>query len=191
MGDDSLSELLAKQAITEVIYTYARAIDRMDEALLRSVFHPGSKHWHFYQGPSSDPDAPATDDDPGDFVRFALGLLATYSRTHHQMSNTLIDFTDDSHANVETYFTAFHLVRPKSDPLSGDQAFDNEMDYFVGGRYLDKFEARDGVWKIVERIGMTDWVRIEPSSSQGFGDIPAETVGKYAPEDLVCRLYSV
>ena len=75
----------------------------------------------------------------------------------------LIDFEDDSHANVETYFTAFHLVRPRSDPLSGDQAFDNEMDYFVGGRYIDRFEQREGEWKIVQRTGMTDWVRIEPS----------------------------
>jgi len=188
---DALQALLAKQAITEVIYRYARAIDRMDEALLRSVFHPGSRHYHFYQGPSSDPDAPSTPEDPGDFVRFAFGLLTTYARTHHQMSNTLVDFEDASHANVETYFTAFHLVRPSSDPLSGAQAFDNEMDYFVGGRYIDRFEERDGEWKIVERTGMTDWVRIEPSSTQGFADIPTETVGHYAPDDLICKFYSV
>ena len=121
----------------------------------------------------------------------SLGLLTTYARTHHQMSNVLIDFTDDTHANVETYFTAFHLVRPLGAPLAGAQAFDNEMDYFVGGRYIDQFECRDGVWKIVDRTGMTDWVRIEPSSSQGFGDIPKETVGVYAPDDLICRFYSV
>ncbi len=191
MALDGVEALLAKQAITEVVFRYARAIDRMDEALLRSVFHPGSKHYHFYQGPSSDPDAPSSDEEPGDFVRFAFGLLTTYARTHHQMGNTLVDFTSDTHANVETYFTAFHLVRPNSDPLSGAQAFDNEMDYFVGGRYIDEFELRDGEWKITSRTGMTDWVRIEPSQSQGFGDIPVETVGHYAPDDLICRFYSV
>lgn len=191
MAEDKLEQLLARQEITDVVFRYARAIDRMDEALLRSVFHPGSTHYHFYQGPSSDPSAPSSEEEPGDFVRFAFGLLTTYSRTHHQMGNTLIDFVDDSHANVETYFTAFHLVRPKSDPLSGAQAFDNEMDYFVGGRYIDKFELRDGAWKIVHRTGMTDWVRIEPSSTQGFDDIPQETVGHYAPDDLICKFYSV
>ena len=35
---DMTDEMLAKQAITEVVYRYARAIDRMDEALLRR--HP-------------------------------------------------------------------------------------------------------------------------------------------------------
>jgi len=36
---DAIQELLAKQAISEVIVRYARAIDRLDEAMLRSVFH--------------------------------------------------------------------------------------------------------------------------------------------------------
>ena len=48
-------KLLAREAIRDSIYRYARAIDRLDEALLRSVFHPGSRHNHFYEGPSSDP----------------------------------------------------------------------------------------------------------------------------------------
>jgi hypothetical protein len=191
MPQEQLQQLLAKQAITEVIYRYCRAIDRMDEALLRSVFHPDSRHSHFYEGPSSDPSRADSEEQAGDFVRFAFGLLSTYSRTHHQLGNTLIDFEDDSHAGAETYFTAFHLVRPRSDPLSGAQAFDNEMDYFVGGRYIDRFECREGEWKIVHRTGMTDWVRIEPSSSQGFADIPEATVGKRAPDDMICRFYSV
>ena len=204
MTDQAVKELLAKQAITEVVYRYCRAIDRMDEALLRSVFHPGSQHSHFFEGPSSAPELSSTPEERNRYnlearigvgdvpdLRFAFGLLATYSRTHHQLGNTLIDFDGDSHANVETYFTAFHRVRPRSDPLAGDQAFDNEMDYSVGGRYIDRFELRDGEWKIVQRTGMTDWVRIEPATSQGFGDIPEETIGKRAPEDLVCRLYAV
>ena len=37
MGEMKLRELLDKQAITEVITTYARALDRLDEHLLRST----------------------------------------------------------------------------------------------------------------------------------------------------------
>lgn len=188
---DEMQTLLAKQAIAETVFRYARAIDRMDEALLRSVFHPGSLHYHFFEGPSSAPDEPSTEHAPADFVTFALRLLTAYQRTHHQMGNTLIEFTDDMHATVETYFTAFHLVRPLGDTLAGSQAFDNEMDYFVGGRYIDKFACRDGQWKIIHRTGMTDWARIEPSSTLGFGAIPSETVGARAPDDLICRFYSV
>lgn len=190
MADDRLEELLAKQAITEVIFRYARAIDRLDEKLLRSCFHQGSSHKHFFEGPSSDPSLPSTDEAPGDFVAFALGRLSTYSVTHHQMGNTLIDFVDTDKAHVETYFTAFHRVRPVGDPLAGEQAFDTEMDYFVAGRYIDQFECRENSWAITSRTGMTDWVRLEAPSSQGMGLIPSETIGKRAPDDLVCQYYS-
>jgi hypothetical protein len=191
MSDDWAAELRAKQAITEVIYRYARAIDRMDEPLLRSVFHPGSRHSHFYEGPSSDPGLPSSKEAPGDFVAFALGVLSAFTRTHHQLGNTLIQLESDNTANAETYFTAFHRMRPRGDPLAGDNAYDTEMDYFVGGRYLDRFECRDGEWKIVQRTGMTDWVRLEAPSSQGFNDIAPQTIGKRAPHDAVCEFYSV
>ncbi len=191
MSDDWADELRAKQAITEVIYRYARAIDRMDEHLLRSVFHPGSRHSHFYEGPSSDPGIPSSKEAPGDFVAFAFGVLSAFTRTHHQLGNTLIQLEGDNAAHAETYFTAFHRMRPRGDPLAGDNAYDTEMDYFVGGRYLDRFECREGEWKIVQRTGMTDWVRLETPSSQGFGDIAADTIGKRAPHDAVCKFYSV
>ncbi|MCX2982833.1 nuclear transport factor 2 family protein [Halieaceae bacterium IMCC14734] len=189
MTDNRLEELLKKQAIVEVVYRYARAIDRLDEAPLRSCFHPGSIHNHFFEGPSSDPSLPSTAEDPADFVGFALERLRTYSRTHHQMGNIMIDFTSADQATVETYFTAFHRVRPIGDPLAGAQACDTEMDYFVGGRYIDKFQYIDGVWGIVSRIGMTDWARLEAPCSQGFGSIAPETIGKRAPDDLICEHY--
>lgn len=191
MTDDRLEELLAKQAITEVIFRYARAIDRMDEHLLRSVFHPGSRHSHFYEGPSSDPCIPSSREAPGDFVAFALGLLSAYSRTHHQLGNTLIQLEDEATATAETYFTAHHRMRARGDDLAAENAYDTEMDYFVGGRYLDRFELRDGEWKIVQRTGMTDWIRLEPASSQGFDGIADHTVGKRAPDDAVCGFYTV
>ena len=107
---DGLGQLLAKQEIYEVVVRYARAIDRLDEALLQSVFHPGSTHNHFYGGPSCEPDRAATDTDPGDFVRFAIPLLSTYVRTHHQLGNNLIELTSDTTALVETYFSGTNLI---------------------------------------------------------------------------------
>lgn len=190
MSDDWIVELQAKQLITEVIYRYARAIDRMDERLLRSVFHPGSRHSHFYEGPSSDPGISSSKELPGDFVAFALGVLSAYTRTHHQLGNTLIQFVGDGTALAETYFTAYHRTRARGDPLAPQNAYDTEMDYLVGGRYLDRFECRDNEWKIVQRTGMTDWVRLEPACSQGFNDIAAKTIGKRAPDDPVCEFYS-
>ena len=96
----------------------------------------------------------------------------------------------DGTATAETYFTAFHRMRARGDPLAAENAYDTEMDYFVGGRYLDRFESRGGEWKIVQRTGMTDWVRLEPGCSQGFADIAEQTIGKRAPDDAVCQFYS-
>lgn len=185
---DALQELLSKQQIWEVIARYARAIDRLDEPMLRSVFHDGSVHNHFYQGPSSDPARPAEGDDPGDFVRFAFGVLGVYSHTHHQLGNTLIELESDSRATAETYFTAYHRARPHGDPLAGPDAYATEMDFFVGGRYLDIFECRDGVWGIVERVGMTDWTRLEASSYQSTSGIDQETIGQRYPDDKLYRM---
>ncbi len=183
----NVEELMAREAIRDVIHRYARAIDRLDETLLRSVFHPGSRHNHFYEGPSSDPSLSGSAEDPGDFVTFALGLLGTFRRTHHQLGNTLIEFDGDEVARVESYFTAYHLMRASSDPLAGPNAYDCEMDYFVGGRYVDRFEYRDGRWKIAERTGLTDWMRLEPACSQGLADLPESVVGQRHPQDFIYR----
>lgn len=181
----NLEELADRESIRDVIYRYARAIDRLDEALLRSVFHPGSRHNHFFEGLSSDPTLQSSAEEPGDFVAFALGLLGTFKRTHHQMGNTLIEFNGDNSARVETYFTAYHLMRAKGDPLAGPGAYDGEMDYFVGGRYVDLFECRDSAWKIIRRTGLTDWMRLEPSCSQGMADLPEALVGQRHPQDFI------
>jgi hypothetical protein len=191
MNEPELLELLAKQRITEVIHLYARAIDRMDEDMLRSVFHPGSRHRHFYEGPSSDPSRPSRPGEPGDFVAFAMDVLRTHSATHHQLGNVLIKLTGADSATAETYFTAHHRMRPLGDPLAAPNAFDTPMDFFVGGRYLDRFERRDGVWRIVERVGMTDWARVDGPSSAIFRAIPPDTIGQRAPDDMVYRFITV
>lgn len=184
---DRLTELLYKQDISEVVISYARALDRLDEVLLRSVFHPGARHEHFYIGPSSAPELRSTDDQPADFVAFALAVLRTHKRTHHQLGNILVEFDGDKAAFVESYFTAYHRMRAKGDPLAGADAFDTEMDFFVGGRYIDRFTQIEGEWKITHRTGLTDWMRLESPSSAGFGDVADNQVGKQGPDDFLHR----
>ncbi len=186
MSDPKTGELLDKQSITEVITTYARAIDRLDEELLRSVFHPGSKHAHGFVGPSSDPSLPSTPGSPLDFVAYAFDVLRTHIRTHHQLGNILIEVDGDD-AYAETYFSAYHRMRAKGDALAAPNAFDTEMDLLVGGRYIDRFQRRQGIWKISHRTGLTDWMRLEPPSTQGFFDTPAELLGQRGHDDLVFR----
>ena len=95
MSEQQLRELLDKQSISDVIMTYARALDRFDEDLLRSVFHPDSQHSHGFAGPSSDPSIPSSPGAPGDFVAFAYDILRTHTRTHHQLGNIFIELDGD------------------------------------------------------------------------------------------------
>ena len=176
MNAQQLTELLDKQSISDVIMTYARAIDQMDESMLRSVFHPDSQHAHGFVGPSSDPSLPSKPGEPGDFVAYAFEVLNTHTRTQHQLGNIFIEL-EGSDAFAETYFTAYHRMRAKGDPMAAENAYHTEMDFLVGGRYLNRFQKRDGVWKISQRTGLTDWMRTEPPSTQGFSDIPAELLG--------------
>ena len=170
--------MLDKQACAEVMMTYCWALDRVDEELLRSVFHPGSRHAHGFIGPSS-----TTDDSP-DFVSYALATLRTYTRSHHQLGNILIEVDKDV-AFTEAYFTAYTRMRAQGDPFASARAFETEMDRFIGGRYLDRMERRGRAWKITHRTGLLDWQRLEAPSSKGMDAIAAEMVGKQSTEDLV------
>ena len=189
--DPRVQALIDKQACAEVMMTYCRAIDRLDEALLRSVFFADSYHRHGFQGPSNDPARPSTADEPGDFVAFALGVLATFTRTHHQLGNILVELADDGvTAYTEAYFTACHRMRAKSDPKAAADAFDTEMDLWVGGRYMDRMEKRAGVWKIAYRAGVHDWTRVEPPASRNYANLPSDMRGHRDYNDLVYRRHT-
>ncbi len=45
-NDSGLQELLSKQAIYELQCRYCRGIDRMDQALVRSCYHPDATDEH-------------------------------------------------------------------------------------------------------------------------------------------------
>ena len=82
-------------------------------------------------------------------------------------------------------------MRPIGDPLAGSEAYETDMDFFVAGRYLDKFERLDGKWKIAHRTGMTDWIRLEAPASRGTAGIDQSTLGKQSKDDLVYTFIAV
>ena len=76
--DPAVRALVDRAEISEVLTRYCRAIDRLDETLLRSCFHPDSQHDHGYAGPSET------------FVGFALDVLRGCVATHHHLGNISI-----------------------------------------------------------------------------------------------------
>ena len=156
----TLDDLIAKQEIYDLCCTYMRGLDRLDAELMRSVFHADATvDYGFFQGGADD------------FVDFAQNALSSHLANHHLIGQANIRVRGDK-AVGEIYFQAFHKVTSDGGP----------HDLFVCGRYVDRYERRNGVWKISFRSEVNDWSRTEPDADrylEGSGSI----LGGRMPED--------
>ena len=160
--EQAIQALLDKHAIYEVLVRYARAIDRRDEELLRSVFHPDAIDHHVGKTATAE-----------EFCGWAMQLLATMGPTAHYVGFPLIDLNGDV-AHSESYAIAYHRLG------EGDAAFDN----FLGARLLDRFERRDGEWRIAHRRVVYDWGRIERATEAWWDTLPGDwTLGSRDRDD--------
>jgi hypothetical protein len=138
-GDAALRDLLDRAAIREVLARYCRAADRCDEELLRSCYHPDALDRHGRFSGSA-----------GDFAAWVTQVQRTSSiTTQHAVSNVVIELAGAT-AWVESAFMATH-VRPAAGEFEGPF-----LDTFWG-RYVDRFEKRDGSWAIAARDVVHDW----------------------------------
>jgi hypothetical protein len=162
----SFQQLLAKDAIRDVIMRYSRAIDRVDGDLLRTVYWPDGWDSHsIFDGPIDE------------FVPWVTDTLNGMIATQHLVGNISIDL-DGDHAYTEVYFMAHHKV-------AGEDGA--ERDAIAAGRYLDHFERRQDEWRIKHRRAIFDWDLNQPSTS-GWNHPPANELmerGTRGPEDMV------
>lgn len=139
-----LRDLASREAIRDCLMRYARAIDRMDRALLERVYWPEATDDHgSYSGSAAG------------FIDWVFPVLAAMEQTSHKLENILIELSGDD-ARVETYFEAYHRV-----PRPGGQPYD----LVVGGRYADWLQCRGGEWRIRARTVIYDWMREYPDSA--------------------------
>ena len=134
-----LEDVTAELSIRKVLARYCRGVDRGDLELLKSVYHPDATDDHgTFQG------------NGWELAEYLVKLMdeSTIPSQHH-VTNILIE-RDGDLADVESYVLAFH---PISDEAGG------EVHALFGGRYLDRFEKRDGEWKIADRRVVMDWTR--------------------------------
>jgi ketosteroid isomerase-like protein len=163
--DPALQLLLDKQEIHEVIMRYCRAIDRCDEELLRSVYHSDAWDDHGqFKGKASD------------FIPVCMKALRDdFHGTMHAICNELVEIEGDT-AYSESYFVAYH--RANKDGV--------EHELVLGGRYVDRFERRQGVWKIAHRVVAHEFDTIEPAKP-GFWRPNPFVIGLRSREDIVYR----
>lgn len=141
--EQRISDMLDKQDCAELVHRMARAIDRCDGDLVNQLFHPDATDDHgSYKGTAKD------------FVPWVMEVLDGMHRTQHIIGNILIKLDGDT-AYGESYFIAHHAIP------AGDGT-DNFM--IAAGRYLDRFERRDGEWRMAHRGAVYDWSSISPST---------------------------
>ena len=137
---NAIELLIAKQEIYEILITYCRGVDRLDEDLVRWIYHPdGIDDRGYWRGMG------------WDFAPFVVNRLReANSCTTHSVTNVLIEVDGDI-ATSEAQIQAT-LVRRGTDPVVAD---------IMGARYVDRFSKRDGQWKIDERTVVLDWHKVE------------------------------
>lgn len=136
-------------AITDALRRYCRGVDRLDPTLIASAFHPGAELVDY--GPE-----PTTIEAFAERVIGALG--SRFSGTQHRISNITVELRSPTVARVESYVLAFHVQERAGGP---DPADGVARLHTFNGRYIDRFEERDGQWRITRRVLRVDWSRVE------------------------------
>lgn len=166
---DKIQELLDKQAIAELTYLYASAIDRGDFELLATLFTSDAMlHYGVYEAPASALIASGRG-----------GRSAPYLMTHHQMGNLLVQFDGDDRATAVSYLHAVHRA----------QRDGGAIDEMVRARYFDRLVKRDGKWRFAERTLVFDWSHIAAADSANWWDGGGDkvNVGARFPDDLTTQ----
>ncbi|ADP80910.1 nuclear transport factor 2 family protein [Pseudofrankia inefficax] len=136
-----LRALLDRQEIQDVLTRYCRAADRCDAELMRSCYHDDAVDNHgMFDGAASA------------FVPYAQESLRTMICTQHFLTNVAIEVRGDA-AVSDAYCLAFHRMPSRGGGLA---------DHWVGLRFVDRMERRDGRWKIARRTIAYEWSRVDP-----------------------------
>ena len=134
-----------RQAIHDVIVRYCRGVDRSDPDLVLSAFHDDAIDNHF-----------------GVVLPFreAIGTLKaarsgggsppSKTTSMHNICNVLIEVDGDI-ARCESYVIVIVRI-----PLDG-----GAIDWMHAGRYVDRFERRNGEWRIAYRTVVYDLERFD------------------------------
>ena len=166
---EAIQALIDKQAISEVLMRYCRAIDRRDADLMRRVYWPDAIDDHaVFQG------------DVEEFIAYAFPFMEGVI-IQHAISNIMIDLTGAHEAFSECYFSGFHDF----------PAEQGRLERIVGGRYLDRHERRDGEWRIARRTLAIDWYHERRGNSVWDSGRYAnlENRGAPKPADPLYRLH--
>lgn len=160
----SLDEGLDRIALQHLVSAYGHGIDRRDYGLLRTLYHDDATDDHspYFCGPASD------------FIDWLPGMLGNWGATAHVMLSSLF-LVDGDRAEGVVSARAWHLT------------VDGEREFIAWGRYADRYEKRDGVWRFAHRFFILDSTEERPANRlDSFATEGVET-GKAGDADASCQ----
>jgi hypothetical protein len=168
---DTLTRLADKSEIQEALLRYCRGVDRRDWDLVRAAFFEDCVDDHAeFKGKRDD------------FVAWLSERHSTpgFVKSTHVLGNCLIEFASDNVAIVETYFVAKLVLAPDAgghrkmllDAKNAESAQDISVE--VLGRYVDRFEKRQGAWRIARRCTVFDSMQSKPVAAP---TVPSRRIG--------------
>ena len=148
----AIEESLQRERIRSVIHNYCKAIDERSFDDVMASFSPDASIQHgSYKGSA------------GDFVGFLSDILNKMDVTLHNVGGVIVTLDGPESASSHATFTSFHRISAKHAQVGPVITNGVETDWIVAGRYRDRLRLIDDKWKIIDRIGSTDWSRTEPS----------------------------
>jgi hypothetical protein len=162
MSAEALQLMLDRHQLRELALTYSRACDRQDFPLVRSLYHDDAidDHGEMFRGTADE------------YVAWLPTIMEMWDTTTHSLTNMLFEI-DGDHAQGELYVVAYHRTYPP-----------DAQEIVIGGRYLDKYEKRDGVWKFSYRSLALDWCNVRKVNLDDYTSFAAGAErGRHSPED--------
>lgn len=143
---DQLADL---EAIRDAARRYCRGVDRLDEELLRSAYWPDATDEHgVFEG------------NAWDFAAMCMPAHRPWRATMHCIFNHSVDLAGDGTTATGEIYNVAYLFREGGEPA---------IDVWFG-RYLDRYEKRDGEWRIAHRVCVHEGSRVD----QGFDPMPID-----------------
>jgi len=143
------SSCSTKMALHELVQNYCRAVDRRDYALLESLTTPirSTITPRCFKG--SGPE----------FVRWVPSSVERFELTQHVIASA--SFVRRRHDRGRRMFHRCVSFAQERAPAGDDRPC----------RYLDRYEKRDGVWRILYRKIIYDWSEVRPYDKELFAKI--------------------
>jgi len=152
MEDWSSARVADRLQLSELLYSYCRAIDRIDLSLLEQVFHEDATvDIGNYRG------------DPAGFIALVAERHPGVPRAVHMVTNVLVDFID-----VDLAFSESWCLAIEEQPTST-----GVIDRTFRVRYGDLVERRAGAWRIAHRLTVFDHIstaEVNPQRDAGMLD---------------------